>query len=79
MRRFTAKARLRGLAVRQAHADAFARSMARTIAALERKGITSSTAIARVLNERRVATARSRRWDARKVINLRRRLKRLGL
>ena len=40
----TEEARLRGLAIRLAHADAFARSMASTIAALEREGITSSKA-----------------------------------
>ena len=54
-------------------------SMARTIAALEREGITSSTAMAKLLNERSVATARGGRWAAITVIFLRRRLKRLGL
>ena len=53
--------------------------MASTIAALEREGVTSSYAMAKALNERGVATARCGRWDARTVINLRRRLKRLGL
>jgi hypothetical protein len=53
--------------------------MAGTIAELEREGITSSNAMAKALNERGVATRRSKRWDARTVINLRHRLKRLGL
>jgi hypothetical protein len=75
----TEEARLRDLATRLAHADAFARSMASTIAELERAGITSSNRMAEVLNEHGVATPRSGRWDARSVINLRRRLKRLGL
>jgi hypothetical protein len=75
----TTEARLRGLAIRLAHADAFARSMAGTIAELEREGITSSKAMAKALNERGVATRLFRRWDTRTVINLRRRLKRLGL
>ena len=75
----TREARLRGLATRLAQADAFARSMAGTIAALEREGITSSKAMAKALNERGVATPRFRRWDTHSVINLRRRLKRLGL
>ena len=59
----TKEARLRGLATIQARADAFARSMAGTIAALEREGITSSNAMAKALNERGVATARSGRWE----------------
>ena len=75
----TQEARLRGAAARLARANAFARSMAGTIAALEREGIKSSNAMAKALNERGVATPRSKRWDARTVINLRRRLKRLGL
>jgi hypothetical protein len=79
MRRFTPEARLRGLAVRLAQADAFARSMTSKIAALEREGITTSYAMAKALNERGVATARSRRWDPKTVIALRHRLKRLGL
>ena len=79
MRRFTTEARLRGRATIQARADAFARSMAGTLAALEREGITSANATAKALNERGVATPRSKRWDARTVIDLRRRLKRLGL
>ena len=79
MRRFTTEARLLGRAAVQAQADAFARSMAGTIAALEREGITSANATAKALNERGVATPRSKRWDARTVIDLRRRLKRLGL
>ncbi len=62
------EASLRGAAAIRARADAFARSMADTIAALEREGITSSYAMAKALNERGVATARSRRWDARTVI-----------
>ena len=74
----TMEARLRGRATIQARADAFARSMADTIAALERDGITSSYAMAKALNERGVATARSMRWDVHTVILLRRRLKRLG-
>jgi adenine/guanine phosphoribosyltransferase-like PRPP-binding protein len=78
-RGFTREATLRGAAVRQAQADAFAGSMADTIAALEREGITSSYAMAKALNERGVVTARSRRWDPKTVIALRRRLKRLGL
>ena len=53
--------------------------MAGTIAALEREGITSSNAMAKALNERGVATPRGGRWAASTVINLRRRLKRLGL
>ena len=52
--------------------------MAGEIAALEREGITSSKGMAKALNERGVATPQFRRWDARTVINLRRRLKRLG-
>ena len=75
----TPEASLRGRATIQARADAFARSMADTIAALERDGITSSYAMAKALNERGVATARSMRWDVHTVILLRRRLKRLGL
>ena len=35
--------------------------------------------MAKLLNERGVATRRFRRWDTRTVINLRRRLKQLGL
>ena len=65
--------------VNQAQADAFTRSMARTIRALEREGIKSSNAMAKTLNERGVATARGAPWSARTVIDLRRRLKRLGL
>ena len=76
---FTAEARLRGQATLQARADAFARTMAGTIAALEREGIKSSNAMAKTLNERGVATARGAPWSARTVIDLRRRLKRLGL
>jgi hypothetical protein len=79
MRRFTTEARLLGRAALQARADAFARSLAGTLAELEREGITSSNAMAKLLNERGVATPRSKRWDARTVINLRHRLKRLGL
>ena len=56
-----------------------ARHMAGTIAALEREGVMSSTAMAKALNERGMATARGGRWAAITVINLRRRLKRLGL
>jgi hypothetical protein len=52
--------------------------MAGTIAALECEGISSSHAMAKALNERGVATARSGRWSARTVIDLRRRLKRPG-
>ena len=76
---FTTEARLRGLAIRLAQADAFARSMAGTIAELESAGVTSSTAMAKALNERAVATARGGRWAAITVILLRRRLKQLGL
>ena len=76
---FTTEARLRGQVTIQARADAFARSMADTIAELEREGITSSYGMAKALNERSVAAARSGRWQTNKVINLRRRLKRLGL
>ena len=79
MRRFTAKARLRASAALRAQADAFAQSMAGTIAALQREGVRSSTAIARALNERGVATPRSGCWSAATVISLRRRLKRFGL
>ena len=75
----TEEARRHGRATIQARADAFARSMAGTIAALEHEGITSSYAMAKALNERGVATARPGRWSARTVIDLRRRLKRLGL
>ena len=75
----TMEDRLRGLAARQPQADAFARSMAGTIAELERAGITSANATAKALNARGVAPARSGRWDAYKVIALQRRLKRLGL
>jgi hypothetical protein len=77
--KLTEKARLLGRAAIQARADAFTRSMARTIRVLEREGIKSSNAMAKALNERGMATARSGRWDAHKVIDLRRRLKRLGL
>jgi hypothetical protein len=75
----TIEASRRGVAIRQAQADAFARSMADMIVELEREGITSSTAMAKALNERGVASARSRRWDASSMIALRHRLKRLGL
>jgi hypothetical protein len=75
----TREDRLRGGATERARADDFARSMAGTIAALKREGITSSHAMAKALNERGVATPRFRRWDTHSVINLRRRLKRLGL
>ena len=71
--------RLQGQATKQAKADAVARSMAGAIAALEREGITSSQAMARALNERGVVTGRGRPWSTRTVIDLRRRLKRLGL
>ena len=77
--KLTEEARLLGRAAVQVRADAFARSMARTIPALEREGIKSSNAMAKALNERGVATPRSARWNARTVIDLRRRLKRLGL
>jgi hypothetical protein len=53
--------------------------MAGTIAELEREGITSSRALAKALNERGVATPRSALWSTRTVIDLRRRLKQLGL
>ena len=43
----TEEARLRGRAIILAQADAFARSMAGTIAELEREGITSSNAMAK--------------------------------
>ncbi len=75
----TEEARRHGRAAIQARADAFARSMAGTIAELERAGITSANATAKALNARGVAPARSGRWDAYKVIALQRRLKRLGL
>jgi hypothetical protein len=78
-RKLTEEARLLGRAAIQARTDNFVRSMAGTIAELEREGITSSNAMAKALNERGVATRRSKRWDARTVINLRHRLKRLGL
>ena len=68
----------RGIATIQARSDAFARSMADTIAALEREGITSSYAMAKALNERGVATARGGRWGGQTVMDLLRRLKRLG-
>jgi hypothetical protein len=74
----TQEARLRGSAIIQARADAFARSMAGTIAELEREGITSSHAMAQALNERGVATARGGRWAAKTLNRLRRRLQRLG-
>ena len=79
MRPLTTETRLRGSAALRARADAFAQSLAGTIAALEREGIKSSDAMAKALNERGVATPRSGRWSARTVIDLRRRLKRLGL
>jgi hypothetical protein len=79
MRRFTTEARLLGRAALQARADAFARSLAGTLAELEREGITSSRALAKALNERGVATPRSALWSTRTVIDLRRRLKQLGL
>jgi hypothetical protein len=79
MRRFTAGASLRARAAIRARADAFARSLAGTIAELEREGVTSSKAMAKTLNERGVAAARGGRWDHKTVIALRRRLKRLGL
>jgi hypothetical protein len=47
---FTMEQSQRGIAIVQARADAFARSMAGTIAALGREGITSSTAMAKALN-----------------------------
>jgi hypothetical protein len=75
----TREAGQRGRATLQARADAFARNMAGTIAELEREGIKSSNAMAQALNERGVATLRSALWSARTVIDLRRRLKRLGL
>ena len=75
---FTKEASLRGAATIQARANAFARSLAGTIAALEREGITSSTAMAKALNERGVATARGGRWGGQTVMDLLRRLKRLG-
>jgi hypothetical protein len=53
--------------------------MAGTITALEREGVRSSLAMAKLLNERGVATARGGRWGAKTVNRLRRRLKRLGL
>jgi hypothetical protein len=76
---FTLEESQQGIAIVQARADAYARNMAGTIAALEREGVTSSTAMAKALNERGMATARGGRWAAITVINLRRRLKRLGL
>jgi hypothetical protein len=78
-RRLTREDSRRGAAANQAKADTFARSMARTIAALEREGIRSSNAMAKALNERGVATARGAPWSARTVIDLRRRLQRRGL
>ena len=78
-RRLTREDSRRGAAANLAQADAFAGNMAGTIAELEREGITSSTAMAKALNERAVATARGGRWAAITVILLRRRLKRLGL
>jgi hypothetical protein len=78
-RKLTEEARLLGRAAIQARTDNFVRSMAGTIAELEREGITSSNAMAKALNERGVATVRGAPWSARTVINLRRRLKRLGL
>ena len=75
----TTEARLLGRAAIQARTDAFARSMAGTIAELEREGVTSSTMMAKVLNARGVPTVRGAPWSARTVIDLRRRLKRLGL
>jgi hypothetical protein len=77
--RFTKEAGLRGAATIQARADAFARTMGGTIAELEREGVTSSNAMAKLLNERGVPTARGGRWAALTVIALRRRLKALGL
>jgi LmbE family N-acetylglucosaminyl deacetylase len=74
----TVEAGRRGHATIRAHADDFARSMAGTIAELEREGITSSTAIAKALNERGVATPRGGRWAAKTLNRLRQRLQRLG-
>ena len=68
----------RGNAANQSKADAFARSMASMITKLEREGIKSSNAMAKTLNERGVASARGAPWSARTVIDLRRRLQRLG-
>jgi hypothetical protein len=75
----TMEAGRRGIATIQARSDAFARSMADTIAALERESITSSYGMAKALNERGVPAARSGRWETITVVNLRRRMKRLGL
>jgi hypothetical protein len=50
-----------------------------TSRALEREGIKSSNAMAKLLNERGVTTLRSALWSTRTVIDLRRRLRRLGL
>ena len=48
-----------------------------TIASIEAGGVTSANGIARVLNERGIATPREGKWSARSVLNLQGRLCRL--
>jgi DNA invertase Pin-like site-specific DNA recombinase len=45
-----------------------------TIASIEAEGVTSANGIARVLNERGIATPREGKWSARSVLNVRGRL-----
>jgi DNA invertase Pin-like site-specific DNA recombinase len=66
-----------GKAGRDAQAEAavaFARSLEGTIDALKAEGVTSANAIAKVLNDREVATARGGKWTARSVLNVTARL-----
>jgi len=57
-----------------AAADARARGLRVTIASIEAEGVTSANGIARVLNERGIATPRAGKWSARSVLNLQGRL-----
>ena len=77
--RLKQEARMRGVATRQAQADAFARSLTGVLAELETEGIVTARAQARALNERGVATARGSRWSPNTVLAVRYRLLRLGL
>jgi hypothetical protein len=45
-----------------------------TIASIEAEGVTSANGIARVLNERGIATPRGGQWSARSVLNVQGRL-----
>jgi len=55
-------------------ADERAKALEGAIAALKAEGVTSANAIARVLNDREIATARGGKWTARSVLNLQARL-----